>query len=630
MARIVNNEKKLAKKAVKVADKANSKVVGDVWNLKDILGNMLYDDFIKKADQNIKIIECVRKELSNNISPSRILEIIKLSEETGVIFSRIASYYSLKSSENTQDEEALAKLSALSMISSDFQIRTLFFELWFLSLDDKVAAKFIESKELAIYKQYLVRIRVFKPYTKSEEIEKILTIKDVTGGDSFSSLYEIFVNSFKFNVDGKRDLTLDQATNYFMSDNSKLREFAYKTVLGRYNQESTLLAEIYKDVVLDWYNESIKIRNYKSPISVRNLGNDVDDKSVEILLNVVRKNSKTFVEYFKLKYELLNRKELNGSKNDKENACKKKNSKDKFKFSRYHIYAPYKKITRTYSYDETKMIVLNTFKRFDVRFYAAAKKIIDERHVHSHPRSSKRGGAFCATVDNKITPYVLLNHTDRLMSVFTMMHELGHGIHSTFSSKQTELLSHTRLPLAETASVFSEVLLMHRLLSETKNKEEKISLLVETMDEHYKSIMRQAYFVIFEEWAHENIKEGVTKQEISNYYRSLLKEQFGEMEIPEEFNVEWTYMPHIYYTPFYCYAYVWGQLLSLSFYAMYIEQGQKFVDKYVEFLSAGSSKSTLDIMLAMGADPRSEAFWQKGFDIVKADLEELKKLILEK
>jgi oligoendopeptidase F len=217
-----------------------------------------------------------------------------------------------------------------------------------------------------------------------------------------------------------------------------------------------------------------------------------------------------------------------------------------------------------------------------------------------------------------------------LNDVFTMMHELGHAIHSIFSSKQPNMLSHASLPLAETASTFSETILMHRLLNESKDRDEKIALLVETIDSHYKSIIRQAYFVIFEEWAHEKIKDGVTKDEISAYYRSLLVEQFGGMDIPEIFNTEWVYIPHIFYTPFYCYAYVWGHMLSLSFYAMYKEQGQKFVDKYVEFLSSGSSKSTLDIMLAIGADPRSVAFWQKGFDVVKADVEELKRLVLEK
>jgi len=207
-----------------------------------------------------------------------------------------------------------------------------------------------------------------------------------------------------------------------------------------------------------------------------------------------------------------------------------------------------------------------------------------------------------------------------------MVHETGHAIHSIFSAKQIESLAHAKIPLAETASTFSEVLLIHDLINNAKNKEDKKGLLIKSLDSHYVSISRQTYFVIFEMWAHDKIKEGVTKKEMDEFYHSLLKEQFGDMEIPEIFDHEWNYIPHIHHTPFYCYGYSWGYLLVLSLYAMYKEQGQKFVEKYIEFLSAGSNGSIPDIMKIVGADSKSEAFWQKGFDIVKQEMDELKRI----
>jgi oligoendopeptidase F len=598
--------KKQPKKGKKKA--GSGKARGEVWNLEPILGGMKYEDFASIMEEKVKLFEGYRNILSPEMAPAKLLEVIKLDEEVGVLFSRISSYYSLKTSENTKDEESLAKLSALNVLNSDFHARTLFFELWFLSLDDKTAARYIDSRELSAYRQFLVNIRAFKPYTKSEEVEKILALKDVTGGDAFSSLYEIFIGGFKFDIDGRKNLTQDQAAAYYMSEKPAFREAAYRMVYGKYRDEGVLLSEIYKDIVLDWYNESVKIRGYRTPLSVRNLGNNVDDAFVETLIRVVKKNVHLNAEYFRIKHRLLN------------------SRGQKFRHSRFHIYAPYRKVAKKYSYEESKKIVLDTFGRLDPRFAAAAKKMFDEGHVHSHPKPGKRGGAFCSTVSSRITPYVLLNHTDDAHSLSTMMHELGHGIHSLFASDKPDLLSHSKIPLAETASVFSEILLAHRMMGEFTDKEDKISLLVSMLDDHYKSIVRQVYFVILESWAHEHIKEGATRQEINDYYHSLLKEQFGNMEIPELFDSEWLYQMHIFCYPFYCYGYAWGNLLSLSLYAMYREQGKKFVDKYIEFLSAGSSRSVLDIMLAVGADPGKEEFWQKGFDIIRADLEELKRL----
>ncbi|MGV8162064.1 MAG: M3 family oligoendopeptidase [Candidatus Nanoarchaeia archaeon] len=580
----------------------------EIWVLKDVLGDQTYESILKKIEFNTKFMESSRKLLSNNISSKDFLKIITVMEETGSLFSRLSAFYSLKSSENTKDEEALAKLSHLSMLGSDFSTRTLFLDLWFINLNDDSALRLINSEELEKYKFYLESMREHKPYTKSEEVEKILSLKDVTGGDAFSSLYDIHVSSFKFDFEGKKGLTQEELMTNYTSTDPKKREAAYKIIYSKYKEESVFLSEMYKSIVLDWYNESIKIRGYKSSISVRNMSNKIKDESLDLFFRVLRKNTHIFTEYFKLKYELLNKKG------------------QKCKFSRYHIYAPYLTKEKKYSYEESKKIVLETFNKFDSRFYVAAKKVFDERHVHSHPSSGKRGGAFCYMINTKITPYVLLNYTGKYKDVTTMMHELGHAVHDIFSAKQIELLAHPKIPLAETASVFAETMLIKRFISQTKSKEEKIALLVQTIDSHYQSIPRQAYLVLFEIWAHENIKEGVTKKEMDDYYHSLLVEQFGDMEIPEVFDHEWNYIPHIHHTPFYTYSYAWGNLLVLSLYALYKEEGAKFVNKYVEFLSAGSSKSTKDIMKIVGADPDLEEFWQKGFDIIKEELEELKRL----
>ena len=227
-----------------------------------------------------------------------------------------------------------------------------------------------------------------------------------------------------------------------------------------------------------------------------------------------------------------------------------------------------------------------------------------------------------------VAPYLLLNHTDSLRDVSTMIHELGHGIHDIFAGeKQTDLERHASLTICETASVFSEMMLAERLLKECSNNNEKKYVLTQSLDNQYATIVRQAYFVIFEIYAHDAIMKGATKEELDEQYYVLLKEQFGDMPIPEIFKHEWNYIPHIHESPFYCYAYAWGNLFVLALYDMYKKEGKPFIDKYVELLSAGGSDSPANLMKKLGIDAESEEFWQRGFNIIKEEVQELKKLV---
>ena len=191
---------------------------------------------------------------------------------------------------------------------------------------------------------------------------------------------------------------------------------------------------------------------------------------------------------------------------------------------------------------------------------------------------------------------------------------------------QTNFTYHSALPMAETASIFGEMILSQRLLKESSD-DEKVAILVRNLDSQYASIIRQAYFILFEIEAHEKIAEGVTVKELNERYMANLKEQFGDsMTIPDVFQHEWKYIPHIYHTPFYCYAYAFGNLLVLALYKMYEQQGKEFVPKYLKILSYGGSESPQTVLSEVGIDITKEEFWQQGFDIIKEEIEELKRL----
>ena len=580
----------------------------DVWDLGDIIDHKNQKFLIDSTMKNLEEFKKSRIKLTNTLSPIEFKKILLLKEEISKGLHKVYAYNELRFFQNTKDSNALADLGKMKQILTDASNDMIFFELWFTHLDDKYASLIIKSSELVKYKYYLENLRKYRPYIKSEDVEQIINLKSMTGGGAIFNIYEILTNNFQYAV-GKKSYNFEEIASWWKSGDSKKRKLGYDLILNKYVENGTVLNEIYKDMVLDWYNEGIKIRKYESPISIRNFSNDIEDKAVEVLLSTVRKNSKIFTEYFKIKHQL------------------NKKAGQKYPFSRYHLYAPYnEKLKATYDYEKSKNIVLDTYKNFDMRFYDAGKLFFEKKHIHSHPQASKRSGAFCLSMSNDKIPYLMLNHKDALRDVFTMIHEMGHGIHYVFAKDQTEFTTHAPIPLAETASTFSEVLLADRLLKESKNKEEKIDILIKLLDDHYATIIRQTYFVAFEIEAHKKIQAGSTKENLEELYYGLLKEQFGDMEIPQSFKDEWMYIPHIYEYPFYCYGYSWGHLLSLAFFDMYTKQGKPFIEKYVKFLSYGGSKSPKDILAELDIDPCDEKFWQRGFDIIKKEIEELKRL----
>jgi oligoendopeptidase F len=582
---------------------------GEVWKLDGLLGGRSPEELLQEVDDAVKRFAAHRKEL-DTLTPNRLADLLKEKEGLGVLSSRLGAYYELKFNEDTHDPVILAKMTLLEQRSMQWENDLLFFPLWFIGLDDEKALRFINDPFLQEYRYALERLRKRKSHTRNEEVEKVLSIKDVTGGGAAANLYEVITNAYTFDFDGRKEVGKEEVIRHIQGPDARLREEAYKTVLGRYVKESTVLAEIYKTVVLDYDNEAMEIRNYRDAIGVRNLGNDVPDAAVEALFRSVRKHAPLFQRYFKAKYALITGK-----------------GKATYPYSRFHLYAPYEfGEEKRYPYEESKRLVLDTFKRFDPRFHDAAKALFDTQHIHSHPGERKRGGAFCYSVHAKETPFVLLNHTDRLRDVFTMAHELGHAIHGTLAQKQNDVNYHAPTPLAETASIFAEMLLSQALLKESKDDEERIRILVHELDGRYASILRQAYFSIFEVMAHERIKEGATKQELEDAYVGLLREQFGDMELPEEFRNEWNYIPHIHASPFYCYSYAWGELLVLSLYERYRKEGPSFIKRYEELLAAGGSASPETLLSRFGVDPKDERFWDQGFALIEEEVREFERL----
>lgn len=579
------------------------------WRLNELYPSFDSPDLqaaFDNVEEQVMSFEGIRGKLQADLDANQFLEFVRASEATTRLINKIYAFTGLSFASNTQDEIAQTYMARVQQFAASMQNRTLFFGLWWKEVDNKNAERLMSSA--GDYRYYLEEMRHFKPHTLSEAEEKIINIKDVTGAGALVTLYDAITNRyvFKFEVDGEtKELTRGQLQPFIQGPNAELRAKAYQELFRVFGADATILGQMYQTRARDWHNENVDLRKFSSPISVRNLGNDIPDEAVDALLETARKNAKIFQRYFKLKAKHLGLQKLR----------------------RYDIYAPIANSDKKFDYNDATRMVFESFNSFDPQIAEMAQRVFDQDHVDSEVRKGKRDGAFCWSVLPEMTPYVLLNYQGRARDVATMAHELGHAIHAMLASHHSTFTWHSSLPLAETASTFGEMMLTEKLLAEEKDESVRRDILFKQVDDAYATIMRQSYFALFEKQAHEMIQKNASVNDIAAAYMENLKEQFGDaIELSDEFKWEWVSIPHIYHTPFYVYAYAFGQLLVFSLYQQFKAEGDSFKPQYLKILLAGGSEAPAKILSDAGIDIRSAKFWQGGFDVLNKLVGELERL----
>jgi oligoendopeptidase F len=579
------------------------------WDLGDLFPGYdakEMDTAIAALKERVAEFEGLREKLTADIDEEEFLDMVQHMETTTRQAFRIGQFASLWFSEDTQNQKAQTFQSKINQLSAEMQNRVLFFSLWWKAQDDETAKRLMRNA--GEFEYYLQQIRNFKPYTLTEPEEKIINIKDITGSSALQNIYSSITDRYEFEleVDGEvQKLTRGGLMRHVYSPDPDLRARAYQELYRVYGEDGPILGQMYQALVRDYHNENIDLRQFGSPISVRNLSNDIPDEVVTTLLDVAEKNAGIFQRFFKLKAKLLGMKKLR----------------------RYDIYAPVASSDKQYDYDYAVNLTLESFRDFDPKVEALARKVFDQSHVDSEVRKGKQGGAFCSSGDPELTPWVLVNYNGTARDVSTVAHELGHAIHAMLAEHHNVFTTHSSLPLAETASTFAEMLLVDRLLEEEKDEAVRRDMLFAQVDDAYATIMRQIFFALFEREAHQKVQDGASVDDLNEAYLANLKTQFGDaLEIGDEFKWEWVSIPHIYYYPFYVYAYAFGQLLVFALYQQYKQEGEAFKPRYLELLSAGGSMSPEDILKKAGVDMRDPTFWQGGFDFVASLVDELEKV----
>ena len=532
-------------------------------------------------------------------------------EEIVQIAGKLGSFAQLKWSTNTEDPALGKLLQEARELGSEISQALVFFSVEWLKIDDEKAQKLIESPELAGWKHYLETSRLYKPHTLSEEAEKVMSAKSVTARSAWNRFFDETLGAARFELDDE-SLTEQQVLSKLHSPDRELRKRAHQSLTTTFQDHSRTLTYVFNTILSDKHTND-KLRGYESWISSRNLANEIDQSTVDSLINSVTGKYDLVQRYYKLKKNLLGYDELYD----------------------YDRYAPLASTRKKISWQEARENVLEAYGNFHPEMKRIAGEFFSEGWIDAAIKPGKRGGAYSASTVTSVHPYVFMNYDGQLRDVQTLAHELGHGVHQYLSRKQGELQSSTPLTTAETASVFGEMLVFNRLMNSLDDPKEQLALLTSKIDDTIATVFRQVSMNRFEEKIHtarRNKGEQTTEQFSELWYETQHALYGDSVKLTDEYKLWWCYIPHFLHTPGYVYAYAFGELLVLALYDAYKSGQDSFSENYIELLEAGGSDWPHNIVSKMGIDIRDESFWNRGLSLFEDMIiraEELSKQIEE-
>lgn len=568
------------------------------WDLSDLYVSIDDPNLAKDREKVIKKAEDFANLYKDNIedlNPGQFREALQAYEEILELIGKIGSYAHLIWSTNTSKPEYGKLIQQAKELSSEVHQKLVFFDVEWLDIDDERARKWIESKELKHYKHYLEASRRFKDHVLSEKEEQILSAKSVTGRSAWNRYFDETLGAAKFELDGE-ELTEQEVLSKLHEPDRELRKKAHASLTEKFREMSRTLTFVFNTLLADKHTND-KLRNYDSWISSRNLSNEIDDGTVDLLINAVTGNYHLVQRFYRLKRRLLGYEKLYD----------------------YDRYAPLLENQEEIKWDKARETVLGSYSEFHPEMGEIAGKFFEHSWIDAAIAPGKRGGAYSASTVPSVHPYVFMNFDGKIRDVQTLAHELGHGVHQYLSRKQGVLQAGTPLTTAETASVFGEMLVFQSLMQKLEDPKEKLALLMGKIDDTIATVFRQVSMNRFEQAMHTRRREEgeLTTEEFSRLWRETQESLYGDsVEITESYNLWWCYIPHFLHTPGYVYAYAFGELLVLALYEAYTQSENGFSKKYMSMLEAGGSDWPEHIVAKVGLDITQPDFWDKGLSTV--------------
>jgi oligoendopeptidase F len=543
------------------------------------------------------------------LTPTELARAVDEWEALSEPVARAGAYAGLLFAADTATPRHGALLQHVQEQATEIHNLLLFFELEWVAVDEASAAALLADPALAGRRHLLESLRRYRPHVLSEPEEKLLAETANTGRNAWSRLFDETLAGMKFQMmrDGKaQELSEEEVLSLLYEPDRQLRREAARALTAGLKANERLLAFMFNTLVQDKASDDRR-RRYAAPMDARNLANEIEGASVDSLLSACVERYPLVARYYRLKARLLGLDRLED----------------------HDRYAPLPAAAGERSFEDAKRIVLGAYGDFAPELAEIAARFFDERWIDAELRPGKRGGAFSSSTVPSVHPYVLLNYTGNLRDVMTVAHELGHGVHQTLAAGRGLFEQDTPLTTAETASVFGEMLVFRRLMREERDPAVRLGLLCGKLEDAFATVFRQVAMTRFEQSLHAARREEgeLTVERVNALWMDANRPMFGDsVHLSDDYGWWWLYIPHFVHSPFYCYAYAFGELLVLALLRRYDEEGAAFVPRYLELLAAGGSQSPAALLAKLGLDITDPQFWDGGLALLEGMVEEAESL----
>lgn len=600
--------------AVHAPQSAGSAELGALpeWDLTDLYAAMDAPEIerdLKESLERAKTFEASYKGRLSELAKDNVAALvtaIRAYEDLEDLMGRLISFAGLVYAGNTIDPAAQKFYGDVQEQITTASSHLLFFGLELNTVDDEVMDAALEDSQLGHYRPWVEDLRKGKPYQLEDRVEQLFHEKSVTGSNAWNRLFDETMAALTFNVDGDK-LAIEPTLNLLVDPSADKRRGAFQALNETFSENLRTFALITNTLAKD-KEISDRWRNFKDIADSRHLANRVERDVVDALVAAVRDAyPRLSHRYYKLKAGWLGTDQLNS----------------------WDRNAPLPDAdTRVIPWDEARQTVLSAYDAFSPQMSEIAGRFFDKGWIDAPARSGKAPGAFAHPTVPSAHPYVLVNYQGKIRDVMTLAHELGHGVHQVLAGHNGPLMAPTPLTLAETASVFGEMLTFKSLLAKADNPQTRKIMLASKAEDMINTVVRQIAFYSFERKVHTERRNGeLTAEKIGELWMSVQGESLGPaIKLNEGYETFWTYIPHFIHSPFYVYAYAFGDCLVNSLFAVYEDAETGFQEKYFELLKAGGTKHHSELLAPFGLSATDPDFWKKGLSVIERIIDELEEL----